>query len=267
MMKQIFISFSQRDTRYMSTMRENLIRIGYKPWIDPKPRPGQDWRFEIDDAIRAADALLVIVSPSAAESVYVTYEWSLAIGLGVPVIPVIFSKAKMHPRLQMLEHFDFTAFIGEGQFWDYFNREINRILSVDYQSVSPPAVKSDLSVASPPASVDVAFTRQVMPMTPGHHLVVRRGPGLNKIFSLNKQLMTLGRDEANDITIDDPEVSRYHLRIEWNNNANAYFVEDLQSTNGTRVNSGSRVTDPQALEPGQALMLGDTIILSYEVVN
>ncbi|MEO1290776.1 MAG: toll/interleukin-1 receptor domain-containing protein [Chloroflexota bacterium] len=102
-MKHIFISFSQRDSRYMTTMRENLIRIGYKPWIDPKPRPGQDWRFEIDDAIRSADAVLVIVSPSAAESVYVTYEWSLAIGLDVPVIPVIFSKAKMHPRLNMLE--------------------------------------------------------------------------------------------------------------------------------------------------------------------
>ena len=226
-----------------------------------------DWRFEIDDAIRASDAVLVIVSPAAAESVYVTYEWSLAIGLDVPVIPVIFAKAKMHPRLQMLEHFDFTAFTSEGQFWDYFNREINRILSVEYQSVPPPAVKSSLSVAPPGVAVDVAFTRQVMPQNPGHYLVVRRGPGLNTIFPLNKQLITLGRDETNDITIDDPEVSRYHLRIEWNATANAYFAEDLQSTNGTRINGGSRIDAPEALVPGQALMLGDTIILSYEVIN
>lgn len=263
-MKHVFISFSQRDSRYMTTMRENLMRIGHKPWIDPKPRPGQDWRFDIDDAIRAADAVLVIVSPSAAESVYVTYEWSLAIGLDVPVIPVIFSRAKMHPRLQMLEHFDFTAFQSEAQFWDYFNREIQRILADDPQASRPmPAV----NVQSAPAPAQgAAFTRQVMPTTPGHHLVVRRGPGLNTIFPMTKPVVTLGRDATNDITMDDPEVSRYHLRFTWDANQNAYMVEDLQSTNGTRLNGGSRIDGLNYLMPGTALMLGDTIIVSYEVI-
>ncbi|MGB7338864.1 MAG: TIR domain-containing protein [Phototrophicaceae bacterium] len=265
-MKNIFISFSQRDNRYMATMRENLIRIGYKPWIDPKPRPGQDWRFEIDDAIRSADAVLVIVSPAAAESVYVTYEWSLAIGLDVPVIPVIFSKAKMHPRLHMLEHFDFTSFTSEPQFWDYFNREIKRILS-DIAQPSEPMKPMQLQQQLAPAAGNPVFTRQVMPTTPGHYLVIRRGPGLNAIHSLNKNVITLGRDNTNDITIDDPEVSRYHLRLSWNANTNTYVAEDLGSTNGTRINGGSRITDPTPLYPGQALMLGDTIIVSYEVVN
>ena len=265
-MKNIFISFSQRDSRYMNAMRENLIRIGHKPWIDPKPRPGQDWRFEIDDAIRAADAVLVVVSPSAADSVYVTYEWSLAIGLDVPVIPVIFAKAKMHPRLQMLEHFDSTAFQSEAQFWDYFNREMQRILADDPQ-VSKPRSMPAINAQSVPAPVlGAAFTRQVMPTTPGHHLVVRRGPGLNTIFPLAKPLVTLGRDAANDLTIDDPEVSRYHLRFTWDANQNAYVVEDLQSTNGTRLNGGSRINEPNYLMPGTALMLGDTIIVSYEVI-
>lgn len=264
-MKQVFISFSQRDSRYMTTMRENLIRIGYKPWIDPKPRPGQDWRFEVDDAIRSADAVLVIVSPAAAESVYVTYEWSLAIGLDVPVIPVIFSKAKMHPRLHMLEHFDFTAFTSEPQFWGYFNREIQRILSDEIQPSQPVPANQ---VQSPnPQLAGSTFTRQVMPTTPGHHLVIRRGPGLNSIHAINKQLVTLGRDATNDITVDDPEVSRYHLRLEWNANSNTYVVEDLASTNGTRINGGARITQSTPLHPGQALMLGDTIILSYEVVS
>lgn len=263
-MKNIFISFSQRDNRYMTTMRENLIRIGYKPWIDPKPRPGQDWRFEIDDAIRGADALLVIVSPSAAESVYVTYEWSLAIGLDVPVIPVVFSKAKMHPRLQMLEHFDYTAFTSEALFWDYFNREIKRILS---DVAQPSQAMKPMQAQQAIATVSPTFTRQVMPTTPGHHLVIRRGPGLNAIHALNKNLVTLGRDNTNDITIDDPEVSRYHLRLAWNANTNTYVAEDLGSTNGTRINGGSRITEQTPLYPGQALMLGDTIILSYEVIN
>ena len=264
-MKNIFISFSQRDTRHMTTLRENLIRIGYKPWIDPKPRPGQDWRFEIDDAIRAADAMMVIVTPSAADSTYMTYEWALAIGLNIPVVPIIFERARMHPRLQMLEHFDVNSFTSQVHFWDYFNREIKRTLADEAQPIKAVSVVPAPVQANPAPAQNAAFTRQIMPTTPGHHLVVRRGPNLNKIFPLSNEVISLGRDSTNDIQIDDPEVSRYHLRLKWANNV--YSVEDLGSTNGTRINSGARITEETPLYPGQALMLGDTIIVSYEVVN
>lgn len=262
-MKNIFISFSQRDTRHMTTLRENLIRMNYKPWIDPNPRPKQDWRFEIDDAIRTADAMVVIVTPSAADSTYMTYEWALAIGLNVPVIPIIFERARMHPRLQMLEHFDVNSFTSQTHFWDYFNREFTRILSGNRQpSKVMPAANVPVQAVPVP---NAAFTRQVMPTTPGHHLVIRRGPRLNTIFPMTKELITLGRDATNDIQIDDPEMSRYHLRLKWANNV--YSVEDLGSTNGTRINGGARITTETPLHPGQALMLGDTIIISYEVVK
>lgn len=269
-MKHIFISYSPKDRRQMMTLRENLLRIGYTPWIDPNPRPGQDWRFDIDDAIRSADAVIVIVTPSAAESIYVTYEWSLALGLGIPVIPVIFAKVKQHPRLNILEHFDVTGFTSEAHFWDYFTRELQRIIHIAPQPGKPPTV----SVPPPPAApaqsapaepVAPAFTRQVMPQDPGYYLVVRRGPGLNTMYQLDKNVVTLGRDAANDIRIDDPEVSRYHLRLNWNGK-DAYTIEDLGSTNGTRINGGQRTSGVVDLYAGNALMLGDTIILSYEVV-
>jgi hypothetical protein len=268
-MKHIFISYSPKDRRHMMRLRENLLRIGYTPWIDPNPRPGQDWRFDIDDAIRSADAILVIVTPPAAESIFVTYEWSLALGLGVPVIPVLFAKAPLHPRLNVLEHFDVTSFKDESHFWDYFTRELQRILKVAPQ----PGIQAPTLAAAPPvpsaapvpaAKSEPAFTRQVMPETPGFYLVIRRGPGLNAMHQLDKHLITLGRDSANDIQINDPEVSRYHLRLHWRNEG--YSVEDLGSTNGTRVNGGKRITGEVPLAAGNALMLGDTIILSYEVV-
>lgn len=271
-MKHIFISFSPKDRRHMLTLRENLLRIGYTPWIDPNPRPGQDWRFGIDDAIRSADAVIVIVTPAAAESIYVTYEWSLALGLGVPVIPVVFAKVKQHPRLNVLEHFDVTGFRDEAHFWDYFTRELQRIMKVAPQpgrpatiaSVPPPPPPVEPAPA-PPAPAAPSFTRQVMPQDPGFYLVVRRGPSLNAMFQLDKNVVTLGRDGANDVRIDDPEVSRYHLRLHWN--GNGYGVEDLGSTNGTRINGGERIVGTVDLVPGTALMLGDTIILSYEVVS
>ncbi|MCA9914435.1 MAG: FHA domain-containing protein, partial [Anaerolineae bacterium] len=45
-----------------------------------------------------------------------------------------------------------------------------------------------------------------------------------------------------------------------------YAVEDLGSTNGTRINGGQRIQGLVPLQHGQALMLGDGIILSYEVI-
>jgi hypothetical protein len=266
-MKHIFISYSPRDTRYMTTMRDNLLRIGFRPWIDRTPRPNADWRFEIDDAIRAADGVIVIVSPAAAESVYVTYEWALALGHGVPVVPVVFANAQLHPRLQTLEHFNFSGFTSEAHFWDYFTREIQRIFQTIPEPnmqmpVIPVQVVQPAPVVVAPVQVLPAISRQVMPQQPGHYIVVRRGPMLNHMFMLTKELVTLGRDATNDIRIDDPEVSRFHLRLRFN--GQTYNVEDLGTTNGTRVNGGVRIVGEAVMSPGNILMLGDTIVLSYE---
>jgi hypothetical protein len=49
-----------------------------------------------------------ILSPAAKKSDYVTFEWSFALGVGIPVIPVIFQKTNAHPRLQTLQCIDFA---------------------------------------------------------------------------------------------------------------------------------------------------------------
>ncbi len=269
-MKNIFISYSRRDTRQMSDLRDVLIRLRHKPWIDPTPRPGQDWRFAIDDAIRASDAMIVVVSPAAAESIYVTYEWSFALALGIPVIPVIFRQAQMHPRLQTLEHFNMTEFREVAQFWDYFAREIQRILQNLPERQNQPAMPAAQPQPAPqqaqPEPAFEPYTRSIMPTEPGYYLVVRRGPTLNKMFLLAQEVVTVGRDANNDITLDDPEVSRYHMRLNWQGTGRGYAVEDLGSTNGTRINGGQRIQGVTPLQHGQALMLGDGIILSYEVI-
>jgi SAM-dependent methyltransferase len=48
------------------------------------------------------------MSPAAKESAYVTYEWSFALGAGIPVIPVIYRSTELHQRLETLQHIDFV---------------------------------------------------------------------------------------------------------------------------------------------------------------
>jgi predicted component of type VI protein secretion system len=93
-------------------------------------------------------------------------------------------------------------------------------------------------------------------------LIVRRGPQPNQVYELSKEIMTVGRDITNDIVINDPEVSRHHMRL--TRGSGGYTLEDLGSTNGTFVN-GQRLTGARPLRQGELVGLGETVTLSYEV--
>lgn len=92
-------------------------------------------------------------------------------------------------------------------------------------------------------------------------LIVRRGPQPNQVYTLDKDIVTIGRDITNDIVVNDPEVSRHHCRL--TRGPMGYTMEDLGSTNGTFVN-GQRVTAPRPLSNGDLIGLGETVTLAYE---
>ncbi|MBN1699153.1 MAG: FHA domain-containing protein [Spirochaetales bacterium] len=73
------------------------------------------------------------------------------------------------------------------------------------------------------------------------------GKRLNKLRKLEKRCLlfkgnvipivteiTIGRDRSNCIVVEDNMVSRFHAVIQ--KIKNAYFIKDLKSTNGTKVN-------------------------------
>ncbi len=68
-------------------------------------------------------------------------------------------------------------------------------------------------------------------------------------FALEAESYVVGRDEACDIVLDEPLVSRLHARIE--RRSSRWFVIDLGSTNLTRVNGG--VISEWPLSPGDEL--------------
>ncbi len=94
-------------------------------------------------------------------------------------------------------------------------------------------------------------------------LVINSGPTPGKVYPLEKPEIFIGRDLANDIVINDPEVSRRHARL--SNQGNQYIIEDLGSTNGTSVN-GQRLTGPYMLRPGEQITFGERVNLVVEAI-
>ena len=98
-------------------------------------------------------------------------------------------------------------------------------------------------------------------MAANFRLVLHAGADPYKAFNLEKNEMFIGRDMSNDIVINDSEISRRHARLFLQ--GTNYVLEDLGSTNGTFVN-GQRLVAPFVLHPGETIMLGERISLTYE---
>lgn len=107
-MNHIFISHSHEDGDFADICKSKLTQAGLTAVTDTDIRGGEDWRKDIDRKIQEADAVVVVVTPEAKNSEYVTYEWAFARGVGVEVVPILLKETKLHPRLESLQHLDFT---------------------------------------------------------------------------------------------------------------------------------------------------------------
>lgn len=106
----VFISYARRDRRFVTSLKNQLQESQLATWLDLDDiRGGGEWQKVIDDALRSAAALVVVMSPDAEASRYVTYEWAFALGAGVIVIPLLRKPTDIHPRLASIQFIDFTT--------------------------------------------------------------------------------------------------------------------------------------------------------------
>ncbi len=83
--------------------------------------------------------------------------------------------------------------------------------------------------------------------------IVTQSGGRTREHSFDKDVITIGAMEDNDLVVNDETVSRYHCKIVQEDSG--YLLQDLQSTNGTFINR-VRVREGY-LRPGCTIGLGN----------
>ncbi len=161
-----------------------------------------------------------------------------------------------------------TRFESEG------NNDVERAPVLDRISSPNFKMASVTSVGVPPIverqpETDGANSFEGEDLSVHAKLLIERGNAANTEFPLTTDESNIGRWDADngifpDVDLDaydpDSKVSRKHARII--RREDAYFIEDLGSTNGTFVNRGRRLLPgtPQVLNEGDEIIVGKTFL-------
>ncbi|HEX8996416.1 MAG TPA: FHA domain-containing protein [Ktedonobacterales bacterium] len=101
------------------------------------------------------------------------------------------------------------------------------------------------------------------PERPLLQLTLVQGAGAHgETWPLSRPVMSIGRDASCDITLADISISRMHAHI--TRQPAGYFIADLQSSNGVRLN-GQLLVGPAQFFAGDVIALGDCLLRCEEV--
>jgi len=89
----------------------------------------------------------------------------------------------------------------------------------------------------------------------------REGQAVADLYPLLRPVVVIGRGAKCDISLPDPYISSEHVRLE--RDKDRIFITDLNSANGTYLNSG-RLTERTELKHGDRISVGGMDLLYSE---
>lgn len=104
-MSRIYLSYSHRDSAYVRKLAEALTQLGQEPFFaEDSLTPGEKFQTILSDNLRAAHAIVFVLSASSLESRYVMTEMGAALGYfeerGRPaIIPIVIDDSALPPQV------------------------------------------------------------------------------------------------------------------------------------------------------------------------
>ena len=106
----IFISYARKDgTLAAERLHKEMVSAGCSVWRDIESmQGGRVWKKQLREAIRKADAVLVLLTPEAVASKFVEWEWETAETLDKTIIPVLIQACDIPEEWQVLHYRDLS---------------------------------------------------------------------------------------------------------------------------------------------------------------
>jgi hypothetical protein len=103
--RKIFLSYATSDRDYVLRLVCELRRRGMGVWWDNDMVRGLDWEEQVEEQLLDAEVMLLILSPDAARSPEVKYEWRYWINLlRKPVLTAMIRDCRIPYRLYSRQH-------------------------------------------------------------------------------------------------------------------------------------------------------------------
>jgi pSer/pThr/pTyr-binding forkhead associated (FHA) protein len=90
-------------------------------------------------------------------------------------------------------------------------------------------------------------------------IIITSGDQRGEFLPLGRRTSVIGRAENLPLQVLGRLISRKHLRITYDNSANQYFAEDLNSKHGVFINK-QKISTPVDLNDGDEILIGDVLL-------
>ena len=123
-MLKVFLCHSSSDKKVVTDLHSRLMKEGFEPWLDSENlKGGQDWEFEIRNAVRRCDVVLVCLSrASITKEGFVHKEIRLAVDVAdekpegiIYIIPLRLEECSVPTRLAQWHRIDLYSANGYGE--------------------------------------------------------------------------------------------------------------------------------------------------------
>jgi hypothetical protein len=131
----VFVSYASHDSWFVGQLNAELIEHGIRPWtFEWDIDPGDNFTAKISDAIDASAVIMVVLSRSSLQSLWVRQEWTTALTLSFSknksVIPILLEDCEIPALLATVSYADFRQGFNQKAF-DGLYRSLRKRLNVD----------------------------------------------------------------------------------------------------------------------------------------
>ena len=133
-MARIFISYSRTDADAARDISRTLSQAGLEPWLDTvEIGPGDSFLERMNEGLREASYVLLLLSNASLTSRWVTREWMSAMASGRTVIvPILLENVEPPPLLRDILYIDFRdRSRGGEQLLSFFRKELRPLITTE----------------------------------------------------------------------------------------------------------------------------------------